>query len=235
MSDETTAPAAAKKFELSPSLAILVSGLLIAGSILFVNMHPAQPAVADANQLPANVNVPAPNANDHIIGSLSAPLVLVEYSDFQCPYCQMVYPTLKQIVDSSGGQIAWVYREFPLTSIHPQAQPAALAAECISHELGNDAFWKFADTIFTDQSKMSPAYYAQLAAQFGADPATFAKCVSSGQYQSVLDQGTQEAEQNGGTGTPFTVIVGNGVQVPVVGAQPLANFTSVINAIKGRQ
>ena len=231
MSEETKS----QKFELSPSIAILVSGMLIAAAILFVNFHPAQPTVAVAQQLPANVNVPAPNANDHIVGSLSAPIVLVEYSDFQCPYCQMVYPTLKQIVDGSNGQIAWVYREFPLTSIHPQAQPAALAAECISHELGNDAFWKFADTIFADQTKMSPAYYAQLAAQLGANPTTFASCVSSGKYQSVLDQGTQEAESNGGNGTPFTVVVGNGVQVPVSGAQPLANFEAVINTVKARQ
>jgi len=223
------------KFELNPSVSILVAGVLIAGAIVFVNLHPAPTVVADGAQLPTSVNIPAPSASDHIIGSPTAPIVLVEYSDFQCPYCQMVYPTLKQLVDSSNGQIAWVYREFPLTSIHPQAQPAALAAECISHELGNDAFWKFADTIFADQTKMSPAYYAQLAAQFGADPTTFAKCVSSAQYQSVLDQGTQEAEQNGGSGTPFTVVVGGGQQVAVVGAQPLANFESVINAIKARQ
>ncbi len=150
-----------QKFEISSPVAILLSGVLIAAAILFVNAHPAQTtAVADAQQLPTSVNVSAPSASDHIIGSPTAPIVLVEYSDFQCPYCQMVYPTIKQIVDGSNGQIAWVYREFPLTSIHPQAQPAALAAECISHELGNDAFWKFADTIFADQTKMSPAYYA---------------------------------------------------------------------------
>ena len=223
-----------QKFELSPSIAILITGVLVAGSILFVNLHPAQPVVAQAGDLPTSANVPAPNASDHIIGSLSAPIILVEYSDFQCPYCQMVYPTLKQLVDESNGQIAWVYREFPLTSIHPQAKPAALAAECITQQLGNDGFWKFADAIFADQTKMSPAYYAQLAAQFGADPTKFASCVSSAKYQSVLDQGTQEAEQNGGTGTPFTVVVGNGQQIPVIGAQPLANFESVINAVKAR-
>ncbi|HVV38744.1 MAG TPA: thioredoxin domain-containing protein [Candidatus Paceibacterota bacterium] len=224
-----------QKFELSPSVAILISGLLIAGSILFINTHPAQPAVAENNQLPANANVPAPTASDHIVGSPSAPIVLVEYSDFQCPYCAMVYPTLKRIVSESQGQIAWIYREYPLVSIHPQAKPAALAAECITEQLGNDGFWKFADTIFNDQSKMAPAYYAQLAAQMGADSTKFAACVSSEKYQSVLDQGTQEAESNGGNGTPFTVVVGNGVQVPVSGAQPYANFMAVINAIKARQ
>ncbi|HVV15234.1 MAG TPA: thioredoxin domain-containing protein [Candidatus Paceibacterota bacterium] len=225
-----------KKFELSPSIAILVCGVLIAGSIIFVNLHPGQPAVAaDPNQLPANANVPAPNANDHIRGSLSAPIVLVEYSDFQCPYCQMVHPTLKRLVDESNGKIAWVYREYPLTSLHPQARPAALAAECIEEQLGNDGFWKFADTIFADQTKMSPEYYAQLAAQFGADPAQFASCVSSEKYAGKIASQSLEAQSNGGNGTPFTVIVGAGVQVPVSGAQPYENFKAVIDAMLARQ
>ena len=225
-----------KKLEISPAAAVLISGVLIAGAILFVNLHPTQPVVAaDAQQLPASVNVPAPSASDHIVGSPTAPLVLVEYSDFQCPYCAMIYPSLKQIVAESNGQIAWVMRDFPLTSIHPQAQPAALAAECIAAQLGNDGWWKFADTVFNNQSKMNPAYYAQLAAQFGADPTTFATCVSSGQFQNKLDQGTAEAETNGGNGTPFTVVVGKGAQVQISGALPYAQIMAVINAVKARQ
>lgn len=224
-----------EKFELSPSVAILAAGVLVAGSILFVNLHPSTPVAADDEQLPTTANVPAPSASDHIVGSLSAPIVLVEYSDFQCPYCKMVHPTLKRIVEESNGQIAWVYREYPLVSIHPQAKPAALAAECIAEQLGNDGFWKFADTIFADQTKMSPEYYAQLAAQFGADPSQFASCVSSEKYQSKLDDQSLEAQKNGGNGTPFTVIVGHGAQVPVSGAQPYANFMAVIQALQERQ
>jgi len=90
----------------------------------------------------------APSASDHIIGSPTAPVVLVEYSDFQCPYCKMIHPSLKQIVADSNGQIAWVYRDFPLYQIHPEAENSANAAECIAAQLGNDAFWKFGDSIF---------------------------------------------------------------------------------------
>lgn len=224
-----------KKIELSPAVAVLISGVLIAGSILFIHFHPAQPTLADAGQLPANVNVPAPSASDHIVGSPDAPIVLVEYSDFQCPYCQMVHPTLKRLVEESNGQVAWVYREFPLTSIHPQAKPAALAAECIAEQLGNDGFWKFANTIFADQSKMSPAYYAQLAAQFGADPTQFASCVASEKYAGKISSQSLDAQQNGGNGTPFTVIIGGGRQIAVSGAQPYDNFKSVIEALTARQ
>ena len=105
-------------------------------------------AMASVDTQGTALNITPPSANDHIIGSPTAPIVLVEYSDFQCPYCKLIYPTLKQIVSESNGQVAWVYREFPLYQIHPEAENAANAAECISAQKGNDAFWKFADTIF---------------------------------------------------------------------------------------
>lgn len=224
-----------KKFELSPALAILASGVLIAGAILFIHYHPVESTPADQNQLPTSANVPKATAGEHIIGSPDAEIVLVEYSDFQCPYCDMIYPTLKQLVAEGNGKVAWVMRNYPLTSIHPQAMPAALAAECITEQLGNDAWWKFADTVFANQSKMNPSYYAQIAESLGANVVTFNQCVSSQKYASKIDQESLDAQQNGGTGTPFTVIVGHGAQVPIPGALPYAQFVSVINAIKARQ
>lgn len=226
-----------KKFEVSPSLSILIAGILIAGSIIFVNRFPTPPTDVVAQEQPTiSAHVSAPAQNEHIMGLATAPIVLVEYSDFQCPYCQLIHPTLKKIVDESNGQIAWVYRHLPLESIHSQAKPSALAAECITEQLGNDSFWKFADIIFTDQKKMSPTYYAQIAAQLGADPAKFASCVSSDTFASKIDAQALEAQANGGQGTPYTVVVGkNGLQVPFSGAQPYAQIISVINAVKSRQ
>ena len=105
-------------------------------------------AIDTVNTEGTKATIRMPSASDHLIGSAEAPIVLVEYSDFQCPYCQMIHPTLKQIVAESNGKIAWVYRNFPLYQIHPQATPAANAAECIAEQLGSEGFWKFADTIF---------------------------------------------------------------------------------------
>lgn len=234
MSEQTKEALGNKKFELSPSIAILVSGILIAGAIVFVNLHPATTVEANPQQLPT-ANVPAARADEHIIGSATAPIVLVEYSDFQCPYCQMIYPTLKQIVSESQGQIAWVMRNYPLVSIHPQAKPAALAAECLAEQLGNDAFWKYVDIIFANQNQLSPAYYAQVAAQLGVNTATFATCVSSEKYAAKLDKESAEAEASGANGTPFTIVAGNKTQAPVSGALPYAQIMSVINSVKARQ
>lgn len=222
-----------KKFELSPSAAILASGALIAGSILLVNLYPA--TAVSVEQLPAQVNISAPSAGDHRLGSPDAPIVLVEYSDFQCPYCQMVHSTLKRLVEESNGTVAWVYRHLPLTSIHPQAMPAALASECVAEQLGEDGFWKFADAIFADQTKLAPAYYAELAQSFGADPERFASCVAQGTYSAKIKAQSLEAQKNGGSGTPYTIIVGAGEQIPVPGAQPIENFQAVIDAMTARQ
>src|SRR6478735_1019677 len=127
-----------QKFEFTTPMAVVAAGIIVAGAILYTNAHPA-PSAADAaaQNVPANVQVSAPSAKDHIVGSPDAPVVLIEYSDFQCPYCQLIYPTLKSIVAASNGKVAWVMRNFPLTSIHPEANPAANAAECITAQLGN--------------------------------------------------------------------------------------------------
>jgi len=224
-----------KKFEFSTPMAVVAAGIVIAGAILYSNAHPSPGAGAAAvagQNVPASVNVPAPSAADHIIGSPNAPVVLIEYSDFECPYCDLVYPTLKGIVDKSNGQIAWVMRNFPLKSIHPEANPAANAAECIAEQLGSTGWFKFADAVFSNQDKMGSAYYAQLAQQFGADMSKYNSCFSSSKYQSKIDAETADAENNGGQGTPYTVVYGNGKQIPVSGAQPAANFNSVIQSIK---
>ena len=226
-----------KKFELSPSVSIIIAGVIIAGAIVYTNLNPAAPTVAanSGAQAPTTkTNVRAPSAQEHIVGSPSAPLVLIEYSDFQCPFCSVIYPTLKKIVAGSNGQIAWVMRNFPLESIHPNARPAALAAECIAQELGNDAFWKFADAVFADQSKMSPAYFEQIALQLGAQKTTSKSCLTSPAIAKIIDTETAEVQQNGGQGTPYTVLYDKKGQTGVSGALPYDTFTSVIKSFQSR-
>ena len=226
------------KFELSPSVSILIAGVLIAGAVIFTNTRQSAPAaavVAGAQAPTAATNVRVPSAQDHIVGSPTAPLVLIEYSDFQCPYCNVVHPTLKRIVEESNGQIAWVYRHLPLESIHPSAKPAAIASECVAEQLGNDGFWKFADIIFGDQSKMSPAYFEQVALQLGAQKTAYKSCVASASTAKKVDADSSEAQQNGGQGTPYTVLYDKRGQVGVSGALPYDAFTSVIKSFRERQ
>jgi len=89
--------------------------------------------------------------SDHINGSLDAELFLIEYSDYQCPYCQSFHQTAKDAIESYEGRVAWVYRHFPLDSIHPDARPAAIASECIAKLGGEEAFWQFTNAAFGTQ------------------------------------------------------------------------------------
>lgn len=180
--------------------------------------------------------VRAPSPQDHWRGSTTAPIVLVEYSDFQCPYCSSIHPTLKRIVDESDGEVAWVYRHLPLESIHPQARSAAVASECLAEQLGDAGFWGFADRVFGQPSQsLSAAYYSQIAAELGADTAAFASCTASGRHNGRIDTDITEAFENGGNGTPFTVLVAGDRQTPMSGALPYTQIMAVINAAKSRQ
>jgi protein-disulfide isomerase len=222
-----------KKIELSPAVSILLAGALIAGAIIFVNLQSGPAAVADS--LPGNTTVPKATAADHIVGDPNAPIVLIEYSDFQCPYCSMVYPTIKRIVDESNGQIAWVMRNLPLDSIHPEARPAGLAAECIAEQAGNKGWWQFADDIFGDQSNLGNARYLAEAGKIGVNITQYISCVSSQKYNDKLDVQSAEAQVAGAQGTPYTLVVGHGASAPLSGALPYAQFAAVIKAVRGRQ
>ncbi len=224
-----------KKFEITSPVAIIIAGVIIAVAIIFVKQQPSGAVdAAGVQPSPTVANIRPPSANDHIVGSPTAPIVLVEYSDFQCPFCSMIYPTLKKIVDESNGQIAWVYRQMPLDSIHPQAQPSANAAECIAAQLGSKGFWQFAEAVFTNQNSMGPSYYAQLAKQFGADIPAYNSCVAGSKYQAVIDADAAEAQATGASGTPFVVVLNTKTNkaAPVSGALPYAQIISVIKSVQ---
>lgn len=93
-------------------------------------------------------NVDPVSASDHIRGNPDAEIVIVEYSDFDCPFCARFHSTMNSVMDQYGEEVAWVYRHFPLESLHPNAPAVAVASECVAELGGNDAFWKFADSYF---------------------------------------------------------------------------------------
>ncbi len=106
-----------------------------------------EPDPQSAALLIADGFVPVSEA-DHIRGNAEASVVLVEYSDYECPYCRSFHPSMVQAMEEYGDQVAWVYRHFPL-GFHATAMPSAIAAECVADEAGNDAFWAFSDAAFS--------------------------------------------------------------------------------------
>ena len=199
---------------LTVPIAILIGGIVVAGAVYF----------SIAKNLPANLATGNPSlvrpvgASDHILGNPSAKVMIVEYSDFDCEFCKGFSETLHQIIANEGanGQVAWVFREFPLTELHPNALSHARAAECAAQVAGNDAFWRFADALFANQPVV-PAQYGTIAADAGISGDAFATCYATA--STTLDTHIMDDRQNallvGATGTPYSLILVAG-QPPVV-------------------
>ncbi len=179
----------------------------------------------------ASDNVPPVTADDHIFGNPNAPIKLIEYSDFECPFCQRFHPTAKAVVAKYNGQVAWIYRHYPL-AFHPQAQPAAEASECVAELAGNDAFWQFSDALFENQSSLGQALYEQEAQRAGANLAQFKDCLSSGKYADKIQKQFTEGSTAGISGTPGSIIIApNGDTYPISGAVPLSQFEAIIDPL----
>lgn len=154
-------------------------------------------------------------------GPSTAPIELIEFADFQCPYCLAVAPTLQRVLDTYGDRIKFVYRNFPLES-HPDAIPAAEAAQC-ANEQGQ--FWRYHDRLFGEPGKLSVAELKTTAATLGLDVPRFNKCVDEHKYRSVVDADAKAGAEAGVNGTPAFFINGR----PLTGSQPFDAFKEVID------
>lgn len=174
--------------------------------------------------------VPALNDKDHIRGSKDADLVIIEYSDLECPFCKQFHPTMEQAVKEYGNKIAWVYRHYPLDMIHPRAKPGANAGECVANLGGNDAFWKFTDMVFGDQTKyLTDDGLKSAAVASGVSASAFDSCYSESKYAADVDAQYQGGVTAGITGTPGTFVINKkGEKWLVGGAVPYASLKATL-------
>ncbi len=178
---------------------------------------------------------PVARGRDHIRGNPDAPVTLIEFSDFECPFCKRFHETMNKLVTDSKDQVKWVYRHFPLEELHPvKARKEAAASECAAELGGNDAFWKFADRFYevtpsnnkTDIDTVLP----RIAREIHLDEAKFASCLASGKHDRRIAEDYQEAVASGGRGTPWTIIVSkSGKTYPLSGAQPYAAVKQLVD------
>jgi protein-disulfide isomerase len=178
---------------------------------------PAIRRVLDAPRYQVDVS-----ADDPALGNPSATVTLVEFSDFQCPFCARVMPTLKRVQEAYGDRVRLVWKDFPLTAIHPQAFGAAQAGQC-AQEQGK--FWALHDLLFANQQALEPALLKAYAADAGLDAEVFSACLDTAKYADRV-----QAQMGVGTGlgvrsTPTVFINGRMVS----GAQPYEVFTKIID------
>jgi protein-disulfide isomerase len=164
-----------------------------------------------------------PLDDDPRLGPDGAEITIVEFSDFECPYCRSFHnETFKRLMETYEGRIQFVYRDFPLTSIHPDAFSAAEAANCA---LEQDAFWDYHDLLFSGELGLGQEAYSSYASQLGLDVGAFEQCLTEGKYTAEVQADYDYAAELGIRSTPTFFING----LPLVGAQPYEVFSQVID------
>lgn len=181
-----------------------------------------EPQPSNEPQEPPRVTVSADD--DPVKGSENAPVTIIEFADFQCPFCARFYSqTLPQIEENyiKTGKVKLIYRDFPLSNIHKDAQKAAEAAECADDQ---DKFWEMHDKIFENQGSLSVENFKKWAEDLGLDTEEFDDCLDSGKHASEVQNDLRDGSSYGVRGTPAFFV--NGILVS--GAQPYSVFQQAI-------
>ncbi len=217
-------------------IAIVVGFAMVALAVFFTGGNDSVPI-----QLPPNVaqedalagTVRPVDGTDYIKGNPNAPILMIEYSDYDCPFCKQYHDTLTQIMNEYGisGRVAWVYRQFPLEQLHPNSPKVSEAALCVGSLGGSAAFWKFTDAIFANRELEEPTNtiaLPDLATESGVDRAAYQSCVSSGQMKEKVSTSVEEAFALGAKGTPYTVLIVGNEQAVINGAQSYDVVKSIV-------
>jgi protein-disulfide isomerase len=190
-------------------------------------------AVVDGLRASAKVDVsltaPPPQraevdvAGAPVRGAATAPITIVEYSDFHCPFCRRVQPTLNTLLDKYKGQVRLVYKHLPLDGLHPQARRVSEASWCAAQQ---DRFWQFHDAVYADASTdASDATLSRLASTAGLDAGRFTSCLANPEAKAAVQRDVTQGEALGLSSTPGFFINGREVR----GAQPIDAFIAIID------
>jgi protein-disulfide isomerase len=217
----STSPMSHKRRSTSPIVYLFIPFSFIlglaGGYLLWGGNQTAQASAPD----PAR-RVKVSIVNEPSVGPVNAPVTIVEFSDYQCPYCQLWYQKYyQQLLASYPNQIHFVYRDLPLP-MHPEAIPAAQAADCAGEQ---KAYWQYHDALFNQQYGLGRDAYLKYAADLGLDTQAFTACFDSNRYKSEVLSDASDAAKLGLDSTPTFIINGR----ILIGAQPLEAFKAIID------
>jgi len=174
-------------------------------------------------------SIPAITSSDHVRGVSDPEVYLIEYSDYQCPFCGQFHPTTLQVLDEYSDKVAVVYRHFPLRQIHPQAEPAAQASECVAEIGGEEAFWKFTDYLFENQDTALNDF-AKSANAIGINGTAVETCLTNEDMAGVVEEQYQGGISSGVTGTPGNIIMNKKGEAWIIpGAVPFASIKATLD------
>lgn len=226
----------------SPAIPIaIISGFAMIALAIFLtsNGNSKEPVPVTANSQQSEegavtdgVSRPV-DETDYILGNPNAPILMVEYSDYDCPFCKQFHVTMHQIMEEYGvtGQVAWAYRQFPLAQIHPNSPKISEAALCVGDIGGNSAFWSFSDMVFDQREIDAPTSMVNLpnyAEQAGVSNSDYLECMNSGRMQGAVESGVKDGYNAGARGTPYTVLMVGDQEAIINGAQPYDVVKSIV-------
>lgn len=222
----------------SLSIAIVIASIIIGGSIYMV-LKPTTPVDPLKDPIAASGTIPNVSKSDHILGNPTAPIIIVEYTDLECPYCKSFQQTMKFLMDDYGkkGQVAWVVRHLPVPQLHSKAPYEHQAAECAAELGGNDAFFAYIDKVFgrtPSNNGLDLELLPAIAGEVGLDKTKFTACLQSGKYAEYIKNQAAGAVLAGAQGTPYSVVFFENQRLPVPGAQSAKTMRSLIDTLLAR-
>lgn len=170
---------------------------------------------------PRALRVLVPTEGEPTLGPATAPVTIVEFSDFQCPFCQRVQPTLKALLKDYPDKVRLVYRDFPIPQLHREAKKAAEAARCAAEQ---GKFWEYHDVLYANPTRQREPDLRRYAERLGLDESRFSDCVRSGRHAATVERGMADGKKLGVTGTPSFFVNG----APLIGAQGLDEFKAIV-------
>jgi protein-disulfide isomerase len=219
-------------------IAIVFGFGLIAAAIYFsgTGAAPQQAVTPPPAAQKKEITVRPLDETDYIRGNPNAPIVIVEYSDYDCPFCKNFHDTMRLVMEEFGasGKVAWTYRQFPIVQLHPNAPRISEAAYCVGDLAGTNAFWTFSDLVFDERSVNAPTSMTRLnefAVTAGADEAAFVECLNSGKNRDRVQAALAEGIAAGAEGTPYSILIAGDQQVPINGAQSFEYVSGIIRTI----
>jgi protein-disulfide isomerase len=204
---------------------ISVIGLIIL-AVAFVNLR-GSGSVSGVGKVIDTVDLMSVSDGEHIRGNKNAPITIIEWSDFQCPFCQKFDSTTKRILDEYGDSVRLVYRHFPLDSIHPYARKSAEASECAGEQ---GKFWQYHDGLYAGQSSIQSGgvqFLKNLATNLELNADKFNECLDSGKFADLVEQHYQAGISAGVTGTPGSFLNGKALG----GALPYESLKAQIDLL----
>lgn len=214
------------------ALAIYFSGIASSKNSEVVEVSPA-PAPKEVTK------IRPVDSTDYIKGNPNASILIVEYSDYDCPFCKNFHENMNRVMDDYGitGKVAWVYRQFPIAQLHPNAERISQSALCVGELGGNDAFWKFSDSIFQERNLNEPTNITKLpeyAEKVGVKKEDLLSCLESGHHAKTIADNLREGANAGIEGTPHSFVIVGNQMAAIEGSQPYTVIKQTIDNLLGQ-